>query len=122
MTGRTPPEWAQALIEEVCTDYGRRPPKVQWWERKDWYSSGVTYKSEGRIHVTAGTSVVDARIVLLHELAHWIARPNWHHNRRYWELAWAMYQRYADRDLEWAIYREAVYVKKSLNYCPLVSA
>lgn len=117
---QSPPAWAADLIERVCADHGRRPPMVTWWQRDDWRSSGTTYKAEGRIHVTAGTSEEDARLVLLHELAHWLGRPGWHHRRPFWELVWRLYERYGV-DLDWAIFREATYVAKSLTYCPFVA-
>lgn len=119
---RPVPEWAADLIATVCDDHGRRPPKVSWWSRDEWYSSGHCYKSEGRIHVTAGTSDIDTRITLLHELAHWLGRPNWSHNRRFWELAWELFIRHADADLDWALVRSAAYKTKALTYCPLVDA
>lgn len=119
---RPVPEWAQGLIEEVCSDYGRRLPRVTWYERDEWFSSGRTYCQERRIHVTAGTGVVDTRITVLHELAHFLGRPTWHHNRRFWELAWELYVRYAEPDLDWVLFRESHYKSKALTYCPLVSA
>lgn len=92
---------------------------VTWWQREDWCASGRTYKNEGRIHITAGTSITDTHLVVLHELAHHIAYPKWHHNRRYWELAWEIYGQY-EADIDWAMYREATYVAKSMHYCPFV--
>ena len=118
MTGAPPPTWAVELVERVCAEAGRRPPLLQWWRREDWTSSGHAAKANGRLHVTAGTSEQDARLVLLHELAHWLRRGTHAHDRRFWEIAWDLFGRYGV-DMDWAIFREGTYLKRSLWYCPL---
>jgi len=106
--GNPPPEWATALIERVCAGEGRREPRqVQWWHSKDAYSSGRYWDGEKRLHITAGTMELDQEMVLLHELGHHLARPTWHHNKRYWELTFKLYDRYGSYGLmAWAVVRE----------------
>ena len=48
----------------------------------------------GRIVVTAGTDRMDQRLVLLHELAHWLSPPKEHHGSEWWALACQLYRRY----------------------------
>ncbi len=64
-------------------------------------------------HVTAVTSEQDARLVLLHELAHWLRRGTHAHDRRFWEIAWDLFGRYGV-DMDWTIFREGTYLKRSL--------
>lgn len=118
---RPVPEWASDLIRQVCEAEGRRPPKITWYQRNESSSSGCTYKSEGRIHVTAGTDDVDARLVLLHELAHWFAPPKWNHTRQFWGLAWRLYDVYMPEHLPYILIREASNFGKARTYCPFAT-
>lgn len=120
---RPVPSWAAELVQRVCSDEHRRPPRVTWYQRNGSSSSGVTYKGEGYIHVTAGTDVEDAHLVVLHELAHWLAPPGWAHNRRFWELAWRLYVTYLPAEyLPTVLEREAANFDKARTYCPLALA
>lgn len=83
----TQPEWADQIISEACALKGRRVPKVKWLRRSSQYSSGVTFyrKHKGfRIRVGLGTDELDGKQVLCHELAHYLGKPKWHHNKRFW--------------------------------------
>jgi hypothetical protein len=42
--------------------------------------------------VHAGTARRDQKLVLLHELAHWLVQAG--HTRTFWETAFALYRRY----------------------------
>lgn len=114
---RPVPTWAADLVAEVCAAYGRLPPRVQWWQRPGRYSSGHTAKAEGYVHVTAGTDPMDQRLVVLHELAHWLGRPDWAHRRAFWGLAWQLYGRWMPHHLPYVARREAAWAK-ALAYCP----
>ena len=113
MTGAPPPTWAVELVERVCAEAGRRPPLLQWWRREDWASSGHAAKGDGRLHVTAGTSEQDARLVLLHELAHWLRRGTHAHDRRFWRSPGTS-SVVTGVDMDWAILGEGTYLKRSL--------
>ena len=65
-----------------------------------------------RIHVTAGTDRADQKLVLLHELAHWLT-PKDHHSPRFWDKAWELYRRYRV-PLRYARIREGNYRKGAL--------
>lgn len=108
------PQWAQDLIAEVCRDYSRRMPPITWYNSSNEHSSGRTgyphrvhrwgtgkvTRTGGRIHITAGTSLVDQRLVVLHELAHWIVvrSKNQGHTAKFWDTAFDLYSKYGDID------------------------
>ena len=74
-------------------------PILRWRRRDRTGSSGVTRHGSGTVSVSAGTDEVDARVTLLHELAHWIGpaplrrrrRRIAHHDARFWTDAFALY-------------------------------
>lgn len=133
------PRWAEDLVEQVCVDQGRTDrPRVEWktvtypgfervateptlWgeartilrrvRRPRSASSGVTYPAFGRIVIRAGSDLFDARLVLLHELAHWLSPAGEGHGRRFWRKAWELYFRYTDsrEGIERIRGREAAY-------------
>ena len=135
-----PPKWAQDLVLTVALDAGRDDvPELTWYragKRKVMYSewgfptsrahkavktkvlpprrgsSGTAWPTLGRIHVTAGTDRKDQKLVLLHELAHWLT-PKDHHSPRFWDKAWELYRRYRV-PLRYARIREGNYRKGAL--------
>lgn len=119
LKSRPVPAWAQDLVAQVCDEAGRQPPRhVTWWRRSDPWSSGHTSKGEGRIHVTAGTDERDQRLVVLHELAHWLSPPGHHHSRHFWQLTWTLYGEHMGEALPFAVARECAMWKKARAYCP----
>jgi predicted SprT family Zn-dependent metalloprotease len=90
------PKWATNLTAKVlkennCTDI----PTITWRRRNGSSSSGVAYfdKSKGiTIRASRNTFRWEHKMVLLHELAHWI-RPNEEgHNSKFWKLAFTLYK------------------------------
>jgi hypothetical protein len=84
-------------------------------------SSGHTTPS-GSISITEGTALLDARLVVLHELAHYLtlqrgqrSRRTWH-GRRFWAKAWELYAVYGI-PLDYAWGREAEYCGGG-RWCP----
>ena len=71
-----PPKWAQDLMLDASVWWESQGNKVRsynlvWRRRsKGRYSSGTTYLIGTRIVVTAGSDRLDAKLILLHELAH----------------------------------------------------
>ena len=65
------------------------------------YSSGRCYYEwpTTRIVVTAGTDEMDARMVLLHELAHVVAGPRAHHGPKWRRTALRLYRRYGGAEV-----------------------
>jgi len=84
------PQWAQDLIIEACIYLGLPDtPAVTWHKSKQHkHSSGRAWQK--RIHVTAGSSRQDQKLVVLHEMAH-VATPKEHHSTRFWEVAIGLY-------------------------------
>src|SRR4051794_9087601 len=76
-----PPAWATALVHQVAADHGRDDiPTLcwRWWRTHvPTTSSGVTQHhklllSRLVITVRAGRGEEDQRLVILHELGHWL--------------------------------------------------
>jgi hypothetical protein len=79
---------------------------------KSVHSSGRCFES-GRIVVTAGSSRLDQRVVLLHELAHHICLPGEHHGKTFWDTAWELF-RWAKLPVKYVKAREGTYRKGAL--------
>lgn len=126
-----PPKWAQDLVLRVALDEGRDDlPDVIWRRSKQFTSSGRA--GRGRVVVSAAhgnqrrqipwrnglgargvvSAFVDQKIVLLHELAHWLT-PDEHHSPRFWDKAWELYHRYRV-PIRYAKLREGAYRKGAL--------
>ena len=105
----TAPKWAQDLILDVLVkhEYDRIPDMV-WRHRSGVHSSGTCYTY--RIVLSAGTDRTDAKLVLLHELAHWLLPMYERHSPRFWRLAWQLYREYR-LPIRYTLQREASYRK-----------
>ena len=103
------PKWARDLTAKVLADQGQYHGIKLDWRRsaKGEESSGTAYPSVRRIVVTAGSSRKDAKLVLLHELAH-ILTPKHNHDATYWDKAWELYRDYGV-NLVYAQKREFTY-------------
>ncbi len=99
------PAWASELVVLTCAEAGVAPPRLAWRIRERVASSGVTRRGTGSISVVAGTDVLDQRITLLHELAHWLTLPAVrarrgrvpHHDASFYRAAFALYARHGVR-------------------------
>jgi hypothetical protein len=117
------PAWASELIAAVCADEGVEVPSVvRWRRRRGPHSSGVTRPALGVIAVSAGSDELDARLTLLHELAHWIGprrrrvrRRVAHHDRAFYLRAFPLYRAHGIPDQE-ALAREAGRYPSSLRH------
>jgi hypothetical protein len=128
---RTPgaPPWAQELVNAVCADAGVSEPVLGWRRAARPNSSGVTRRAAGRVSVTAGTDPLDARLTLLHELAHWLTAPpagmarrpargrqrSVHHGRAFYSVAFRLYLRHG-LTTDDALRREAARYPGSLRH------
>lgn len=110
------PKWAIDLASKVAQDEGRpQPPLVKWRRLKFWspeHSSGTSYTTENKIVITAGKSYKDQKLVLLHELAHWLCDTNEHHSDRFWDKAFGLYRRY-NIPMKYALQREGNYKERA---------
>ena len=130
------PKWAQELLIDACIYLGIDDlPALDWRHGRRRCSSGRCY-GKSRILVTAGTDRTDAKMVLLHELAHaatppeirevklsgkWM-RPDgtpWEnptatqqvsHGDAFWDTAWRLY-RWAKLPIRYCLQRETDYRK-----------
>ena len=114
----TTPIWAQALLAVVADEYGRSDkPELHWrrWPRgKARLSSGrcrhkffpvriwvtarrdpIWFQFQGKGRWLKITARVDQKMVLLHELAHWLMGPDEGHSAAFWLLAWQLYRRHS---------------------------
>ena len=110
------PMWAQDLVIEVAIDEGRDDlPDVTWRHSKvNAWSSGTTYNAAPRrIVVTAGKVRKDQKIVLLHELAHWLLPVSEHHGTTFWDKVWELFRRY-EVPIMYAKTREGNYRKGAI--------
>jgi hypothetical protein len=99
------PDWARALVLAVCAEADTPLPRLSWRTRDRSTSSGVTRRHAASISVVAGTDPMDARLTLLHELAHWLAPvPRrrrgrcTHHDRGFYDVAFDLYRRHGVPD------------------------
>lgn len=108
------PKWAQDLIIDACLYLGLEAiPVVNWRHRKAKSSSGRAWyprppRNEGRIIINAGTDRIDARLTILHELAH-IAVPG-HHTDAFWDTCWDLI-RWNRLPIRYCLKRETEYRK-----------
>ena len=88
-----PPTWAHKLLIRVTRDAQRRDrPRLKWRRHNRHLSSGWCHMATGTIMIHAGTAHRDQKLVLLHELAHWLVRAG--HTTTFWDTAFALYRRY----------------------------
>jgi hypothetical protein len=112
MSAGTPP-WAAGLVAQVCAEAEAPEPILRWRRAARSPSSGVTRKAAGVVVVTAGTDLLDQRLTLLHELAHWLGpavRRRWrqrvaHHDATFYAAAFRLYQKHGIEPSE-AVARE----------------
>jgi hypothetical protein len=109
-----PPQWAQDLAIRVALDEGCDTlPELTWRRsRQATHSSGKAI-FDGRVIVTAGKERRDQKLVLLHELAHWLMPDDEHHGPAFWDKVWQLYRRYGV-PLRYAKEREGQYRKGAL--------
>ena len=92
------PVWAERIVREVARGRRRRPPELRWRRTRRLRSAGSADSpvraGVGGISIAAGRDPVDQRLVLCHELAHWLSRPDEGHTRAFWLRAWRLYRRY----------------------------
>jgi hypothetical protein len=123
------PPWARELVSTVCAEAGVPEPVLGWRRAARPNSSGVTRRAVGRVSVTAGTDPLDARLTLLHELAHWLTVPlagmarrparrrgrSVHHGRAFYAVALPLYLRHG-LTADDALQREAARYPGSLRH------
>ena len=116
------PAWARALVLAVCAEADAPTPRLAWRHRDRQMSSGVTRRHSSSISVVAGTDSTDQRLTLLHELAHLLAPVARrrrgrvaHHDRAFYDTAFALYRRHGVPDA-FALSAEAARYPSSLAH------
>ena len=130
------PKWAQALVVATllhwqATHGEDKPlPELTWrraGRRVHRYGcrivgppNGLTpvlstgqCSESGSIVVTAGSSRLDQKLVLLHELAHHLCPVQEYHGAMFWDVAWALF-RWAKLPIKYVKAREGSYRKGAL--------
>ena len=111
---RSPPPWAENLLRRVWRDEGRSGddlPELTWRYMNRRGSSGRSSHWANRIVVNGGTDRTDAKLVLLHECGHLLARQG--HTDPFWDTVWRLYRRYRV-PIRYALEREGGYRKKAV--------
>lgn len=92
------PAWAERIVREVARARRRRPPELHWrrsrYRRSAGSAIGYAPGQENIISIEAGRDPMDQRLVVCHELAHWMSRPEEGHTSAFWRRAWKLYRRY----------------------------
>ena len=122
------PKWAQVLILDAMIyleskGYQSDLPDIKWrqshtaWNFKTDKpalrnnSSGVCY--EKYITIVQGKDRTDNKLVILHELAHWVLLYHEGLTPRFWDLAWDLY-RWAKLPVRYCLSREKEYRKGAI--------
>ena len=92
------PRWALDLAASVASTHQVAVPQIGWRQTTQEESSGRYYRGRARITISAGGDLEEARMVLLHELAHHLAyakhRPERGHGEPFYFVCWALYLAY----------------------------
>jgi hypothetical protein len=76
-------------------------------ERTTKYSSGRATPWSGRVTITAGSSLLDQRMVLLHEMAHLLAPVREGHGKVWRRIVTRLYAKYGGPEIvEWSLTSE----------------
>lgn len=89
------PKWIMEIVENVCKNSPRKPFIKRTKRHGANSSSGVFYNTANVIKIRVGTEAPrwEQKMVLLHELAHWL-NPNESHTTKFWETAFSLYKEY----------------------------
>jgi hypothetical protein len=105
------PAWADRIVREVARARRQPAPILRWRRtrnRRSAGSAGSYLDKEPSVSVAAGRDPLDQRLVLCHELAHWLGRPDEGHTPAYWQRAWRLFRRYRV-PIHYALAREGAY-------------
>jgi hypothetical protein len=91
------PNWAQDLTLKTLLyleskGYQIEIPDIKWRHCPHNYgTSGICYQ-HNHITISAGKNRKEQRLVLLHEIAHWVLPDKEHHGDKFWTLAFELYK------------------------------
>lgn len=92
------PKWAESLLlNALIYAKAKNLPDLIWKHRHFEDSSGLFYPAgiskASRIIIHAGYNKLDTKLVLLHEIAHYLT-PGTHHRPQFWGTAWDLYRHF----------------------------
>lgn len=128
------PAWAEQMILTVAAEHRRRAPDVEWIQvRTHTRTAGnasveradivLTDQKARRVQVRIDGGGCKkrgrmekqyARLVLLHELAHWLRPQSEIHSREFWVQAFVLYRRFRV-PMAYALRSEAEYKQGALD-------
>jgi hypothetical protein len=94
----SPPEWAYKLVKEASNYLGVDCPFFRSWRQTDnEYTSGNAYINPNSIAIQAGTSRLDLKLALLHEVVHLklqggYCERNGRHSVKFYDTAWELFR------------------------------
>lgn len=115
------PQEIREWFEKICQqERGQLPmPVIQWKYRDRVFSTGTAWHKPERhkgadLTLRLGTSVVDAKLVCLHELGHYLRGTGDGHSRGFW---WKVYELFLNYDLpmDFAAWRSGNYKQKAVS-------
>ncbi len=113
------PAWAERIVSNVARSSRRPQPDLRWRTTRRRRSAGSAVDeldgNRPAISVAAGRDAIDQRLVLCHELAHWLVGPGEGHSLRFWRSAWRLYRRYRV-PIHYALAREGEYEGAIMAY------
>lgn len=86
------PRWASALVGRIINAYKMEHPQINWKEVRRYHTNGRAFLDEYIIDIYAGWDKIDAKIILVHEMAHLISQEG--HNEVFWRTFWDMARKY----------------------------
>jgi hypothetical protein len=134
------PQWAEEMSQQALEYLGcKLRPELVWSTKNSFYTSGKARlqgkryvpvkrfmsggkkfvfherrKRNSQIRIVQGTDLDDAKMCLLHEVAH-IATPKGHnHSIQFYRTAWKLYKHFG-LDLERCLKREGRYKKTAIK-------
>jgi hypothetical protein len=92
------PKWAENLTIDACEYLQGKGYNFNHTITYNWRKSKTNKLSSGtcyldHIAITQGKLLKDTKMVLLHELSHWV-NPKQHHNENFWLTAWDLYRHF----------------------------
>jgi len=114
-----PPKWAQDLTLKALLFWesqGYKAPSfnLMWGRTSGQLSNGTSWSKHGnkypnenpRVFLRQGKNHLDAKLCLLHEIAHQLADAG--HTNTFWDIAWSLY-RWAKLPIAYCKKREFCY-------------
>jgi hypothetical protein len=102
---------ARARSGKIKADPAMLARAIDQWERRqaesNCYTSGHASALRMAITITAGTSDLDARMVVLHEIGHLLAPYGTYHERAWVKIVARLYVKYGGPEIvDWAYHHE----------------